>query len=103
MCTSTINLLRYTHTLTHSHTHILTHTHTHTHTHTLTHSHTHTLTHSYCSTIKTPYVFSYRSQDLAEGPTTNQAVRRQVVKADAQGAMVYDIKIEDFDINYGNQ
>ena len=61
-----------------------------------------TLTHWYCLTIK-PIIFFYRSQELAEGPTTNQAVRRQVVKADAQGAMVYDIKIEDFDINYGNQ
>ena len=61
-----------------------------------------TLTQWYCLTIK-PIIFLYRSQELAEGPTTNQAVRRQVVKADAQGAMVYDIKIEDFDINYGNQ
>ena len=44
-----------------------------------------------------------RSQTSGSGVTTNQAVSRHVTRTEALGGLVYDIKIENFDIAYGNQ
>lgn len=37
------------------------------------------------------------------GPTTNQALGRQMRKGEEAEGMVYDIKIENFDISYGRK
>ncbi len=36
-------------------------------------------------------------------PTTNQAVTKQVARAEASGGVVGDIRIDNFDIAFGNK
>ena len=40
---------------------------------------------------------------LLSGPTTNQAVSKQTNRAEASGGVVSNIRIENFDIAYGNK
>lgn len=40
---------------------------------------------------------------VCAGPTTNQAVSKHASRAEASGGIVGDIKIENFDIAFGNK
>lgn len=49
----------------------------------------------------TLYLNVYRV--VLSGPTTNQATSKQANRTEASGGVVGDIKIENFDIAYGNK
>ena len=40
---------------------------------------------------------------MLSGPTTNQASSKQNSRVEASGGLVGDVKIENFDIAYGNK